>query len=74
MQPFHRLLTVAEVMDRLSLGRTTTYELIGSGELPSRRYGRAVRILESDLQRFITGPTTAYLDSDEEGEPRLVRR
>jgi excisionase family DNA binding protein len=49
-----RLLRIPEVCERLNHGRTRTYELIRSGQLPSVVVGpRARRVRESDLQRFI---------------------
>ncbi len=38
------LLTPEEVARRCSLGRTTIYELMNNGELPSIKIGRARRI------------------------------
>jgi excisionase family DNA binding protein len=48
-----RLLTVEEASARLKLGRATTYRLIARGVLPTVRIGRARRIVEEDLNRFI---------------------
>ena len=38
------LLRIPEVAERLSLGRSTIYELVAAGELPTVYIGRAVRI------------------------------
>ena len=35
------LITIPDVMERLKIGRTMTYRLIRSGELPSVKLGRA---------------------------------
>jgi excisionase family DNA binding protein len=52
--PTDRLYTIPEVCERLRHGRTRTYELIRSGQLPSVVVGpRARRVRESDLQAFI---------------------
>lgn len=51
------LLTVKEVAGRLSIGRTTVYELIARGDLPAIRIGRARRIPASALDRFIAERT-----------------
>ena len=53
-----RLLTVAEVCDRLKLGRTTVYLLIADGRLPSFRVGRARRIPEDALAAFVAEHTS----------------
>jgi excisionase family DNA binding protein len=47
------LLTVEQVADKLSVGRTTVYELISSGELPSITIRRCRRVLPSDLNAYI---------------------
>lgn len=44
------LITPEEAAEALSFGRTTIYELIGSGELQSVKIGRARRIPASALQ------------------------
>jgi excisionase family DNA binding protein len=46
-------LTVKEVARRLAVGRTTVYELIAKRELVAIRIGRARRIPESALDRWI---------------------
>jgi excisionase family DNA binding protein len=48
-----RLLRVPEAAARIALSRTTTYELILSGALPSVTIGRTRRIREADLDAFI---------------------
>jgi putative molybdopterin biosynthesis protein len=47
------LLTVKDVQEATSLGRTKVYELIRKGELPVVRIGRAVRIHRQTLERWI---------------------
>jgi len=47
------LLTVKDVEAELQLGRTRTYELVRSGELPVVRIGRAVRIPRDALRRWV---------------------
>lgn len=48
-----RLLKVREARERLSLGVTKTYALIASGELPTIRVGRAIRVRESVLDAWM---------------------
>ncbi len=50
-------LTVPEAAARLALGRSTVYELVLSGELPSFKVGRSRRILVADLQRWLVDQT-----------------
>ncbi len=47
-------LTVQEAMRRLRLGRNTVYNLARRGELPSRKFGRQLRIPASALERWAT--------------------
>ena len=54
LQPAVKLLyTPAEVCSHLGLGRTVVYEFLRTGELPSIRFGRAVRVAHEDLIAFI---------------------
>ena len=45
-----QFLTVAEVCTVLSLGKTTVYDLIRRGDLPARRFGRALRVSRAALR------------------------
>ena len=48
------LLTVRDVESQLQLGRTRTYQLLRSGEIPTVRVGeRALRVTREDLCRWI---------------------
>jgi excisionase family DNA binding protein len=66
------LLTVEEAARRLGIGRSLAWRLVRSGELPSVRLGRLVRVPERKLQ--------AWLDwKSDEGDrwavvPRRTRR
>ena len=51
------LLTVRDVEAALQLGRTRTYELVRSGELPVIRLGRIVRVPRDELERWIESHT-----------------
>lgn len=53
------LLTVSDVCDRLKIGRTKAFELIGSGQLRPIRIGSSVRIDPRELERFIQDCATA---------------
>ena len=53
MADHRRLLKIEEVAERLSLGRTKTYDLVISGELPSVRIGRSRRVPVDALEEFI---------------------
>ena len=47
------LLTVAQVEAALQLGRTRTYELLRSGEIPVRRVGRLIRVSRLALEEWV---------------------
>ena len=51
------LLKADEVARRLSLGRATVYLMMASGELPTFRKGRAVRVPARALERWIEEQT-----------------
>lgn len=53
------LLTVRDVEAALQLGRTRTYELVRSGELPVIRLGRIVRVPRDELERWIESHTAS---------------
>jgi excisionase family DNA binding protein len=68
-----RLLTVPQVAERLSHGRTRTYELLRSGRLPSVVVGpRARRVRQSDLNRFIASLNDGGLSRRAQGFPERV--
>ena len=51
--PQRLLLRIPEVAETLGIGRTKIYEMIATGELPTVRVGRAVRIPVSTLQKWV---------------------
>lgn len=49
-----KLLSPAQVAERLGVARLTVYRLISRGDLPSVHLSaRAVRVTESDLEAFV---------------------
>jgi prophage regulatory protein len=60
------LLTPKEVAEQLGLGRTKTYALLASGEIPSVRIGGSLRVPLSDLRDWVrTRACGSKSDSDE---------
>jgi excisionase family DNA binding protein len=51
----HEYLKVPEVAEVLRIARSRAYELVGSGEIPSVRIGRSVRVSRKELDRWIKG-------------------
>lgn len=52
------ILTPEDCMNILSIGRSTVYQLLRSGQLPSIRVGKQYRISKKCLQDFINGTYT----------------
>jgi putative molybdopterin biosynthesis protein len=46
-------LTIEEVQELLKVGRTFAYSLVRSGELPSYRVGRLLRIRRRDVEHWL---------------------
>jgi excisionase family DNA binding protein len=49
----HEYLKVPEVAEVLRIARGRAYELVGSGEIPSVRIGRSVRVSRKELDRWL---------------------
>lgn len=56
------VLTAAEAMDILGVGKNTMYRLLKSGKLPAVRIGRAWRINLENLQAFLALPSVSRLN------------
>lgn len=56
------VLTAAEAMDILGVGKNTMYRLLKTGELPAVRIGRAWRINLENLQAFLALPSVSRLN------------
>lgn len=71
-----RLLRIPEVAARLSLSRTTVYELMTRGELPSVAVGgtRTRRIREADLDAWIQAQTDGTAPTVRTGAAQEVER
>ena len=59
------LVTIPEAAAVLSVGRTTVYELIGSGQLTPIHIGRSVRLTVGQLEEFVDGLSRERSRSDE---------
>jgi hypothetical protein len=49
----HRGLTIAQIVERGPLSRSSVYQAIGDGRLVARKAGRKTIILESDWDAFL---------------------
>lgn len=59
-----RLLTAADVADRLRVSTMTVYRLIASGRLTGIRLGdKSMRVRPADLDAYIAASTTASPDT-----------
>ena len=48
-----KLLKVKEVAEKLQVSRSLAYQMTRRGEIPTIRFGSAVRVQQSDLEEFI---------------------
>jgi len=58
------LLKVPEVIRATGLGRSTVYAAIASGDLPAVKYGRAIRVPLSSLEKWIETRLRTNQESD----------
>jgi excisionase family DNA binding protein len=61
-QKFDRLLWAAEVAEVLGVSRNRAYLLMASGELPSLRIGRSVRVRKDALNKWLEDQERAARD------------
>ena|SRR5215213_3275877 len=54
-------ITINQLQSILSVGRTTAYGLVSSGELRAIKVGRAIRVRRADLDRW--AERHSYIDS-----------
>lgn len=60
----HEYLKVPEVAEVLRIARSRAYELVGSGDIPSIKIGRSVRVSRRELDRWLEGQR--YADAERE--------
>jgi len=53
-------LTLWEMQEMLSIGRTKAWQLVASGEVPAVKIGRSVRVSRRELERWLE--EQRYLD------------
>lgn len=68
------LVTPEEAARRLSLGRTTIYELMASGELQSVSVGRCRRVPVSELRSFVERLVDGTVGERRTTAPRLLEQ
>ena len=54
-------LSLKDVQRLLGIGKTKTYELVSTGELPAIRVGRCIRVNRTELDEWLR--TQRYVDS-----------
>ena len=52
-----KFLSIDIVARRLDISRETTYRLVKSGQLKAHRFGKSIKIIESDLLEYIEQST-----------------
>jgi len=50
-----RILTVEQAAEKLQLTPKTTRKLLKEGKMPGRKVGRAWRVVETDIERWVGG-------------------
>ena len=53
-------LTLREMQEMFSIGRTKAWQLVASGEVPAVKIGRSVRVSRRELERWLE--EQRYLD------------
>ena len=53
-------LSLKDVQQMLGIGRTKTYELVTTGELPAVRVGRCIRVNRQELDEWLRAQRYAY--------------
>ena len=48
-----KLITPAEVAERLKVSKALVYQMLKKGDIPAVRFGKIVRVRQDDLERFI---------------------
>jgi excisionase family DNA binding protein len=65
------LFTVAQIQERLKIGRRSAYDMISRREIPSVRIGpRMVRISAADLDQYIDSHRVTAQTSDSGDSPQ----
>jgi excisionase family DNA binding protein len=59
-----RLLPIAEVCRILGMGKSWTYRRLKSGEIPSVKLGRSIKVKREDLEEYLD--SRRYRPADEE--------
>lgn len=67
------LLTAQEAADYLKLKKSTVYEMIKRGEIPSAKIGKQLRINRADLEALLPGGGSHAAPRREEHEPKPPR-
>jgi excisionase family DNA binding protein len=57
-------LTVEQVAKRLYVGRSTAYNMVNSGEIPSVRFGRLIRVPASALEQYLSNKLPPSLQAN----------
>ena len=58
------LLSIHEVCEVLGMGKSWTYRRLKSGEIPSIKLGRAIKVRREDLEEYLQ--SRRYIPTDEE--------
>ena len=60
----NKVYTAQEVADKLKIKKSTVYDLIKRGELPSSKVGKQLRVSEEQLSQYLNSPESSLLKRD----------
>ena len=52
----NKVYTAQEVADKLKIKKSTVYDLIKRGEMPSSKVGKQLRVSEEQLSQYLNSP------------------
>lgn len=50
---YDEVFTIKDLMDYLAIGKNKAYELVNSGEIPSFRIGRVIKIPKDGVREYV---------------------
>ena len=63
-----KLFTIKQVCNQIGVGRSTVYRENEAGRLPFRKIGRATRIAESDVRKWLDNLPVRGVDNDNDND------
>jgi len=64
-----QLLNPADVAERLNVSKAQAYKILKSGEIPTVRFGKTVRVRSEDLEKYIYEKIELDTSGEQENGP-----